>query len=69
MARLCEQLRHLPGPHRTGRRRRRRAPGPYAQYLLDVDMADLVPPKVTAVTGLPAAGTTTDDPVQSFSVT
>ncbi|MGB8993519.1 MAG: lectin-like protein, partial [Desulfobaccales bacterium] len=42
--------------------------GPYAQYLLDVDVTDLVPPKVTAVTGLPAAGATTDDPVQSFTV-
>ena len=42
--------------------------GPYAQYLLDVDVTDLVPPRVTAVTGLPAAGTTTDDPVQSFTV-
>ena len=42
--------------------------GPYAQYLLDVDVTDLVPPRVTAVTGLPAAGTTTDEPVQSFTV-
>ena len=43
--------------------------GPYAQYLLDVDTADLVPPRLTGLTGLPADGSTTADPQQSFSLT
>ena len=33
--------------------------GPWAQYLLDVDVADLIPPTVTAVSPLPAAGGST----------
>jgi len=28
-----------------------------------------VPPQITSLTGLPANGTTTDEPVQSFSIT
>ena len=43
--------------------------GTSAQYLLDVDVADLVPPKVTGVMELPAAGTTTAEPIQSVTVT
>jgi RHS repeat-associated protein len=42
--------------------------GSYAQYLLDVAITDLVPPRVTNVAGLPANGAATDDPISSFTV-
>ena len=45
-------------------------PGSRAQYLLDVDVADLVPPRVAGVTGLPSDGATIAEPVgPSFTVT
>ncbi len=43
--------------------------GPYGQYLLDVDVTDIVPPAVTAVIGLPAQEATIRDVVGSFTVT
>ena len=45
-------------------------PGPDAQYLLDVSIADLVPPRVSAVSGLPAAGSAAAVPAgPTFTVT
>ncbi|HUW30400.1 MAG TPA: CARDB domain-containing protein, partial [Planctomycetota bacterium] len=43
-------------------------PGPFAQYVLDVDMSDSIPPRVTAV-NLPAEGATTSSVIRSISVT
>ncbi len=45
-----------------------RPPGLFAQYLLDIDLADTAPPAVTSVT-LPAAGTTNINFVGTFSLT
>jgi len=42
--------------------------GPWAQYLLDVDIADEISPVVTSVSGLPANGDTTDGLIHSFTV-
>ena len=42
--------------------------GPLGRYLLDVDIADLVPPVVTAVPGLPVAGATGNSFIGAFSV-
>ena len=42
--------------------------GPFGQYLLDVDVLDAIPPTVESVTGLPAAGSTTSQVVNSFTV-
>jgi len=44
-------------------------PGPLAQYLLDVDLSDPIPPQVTAVTRLPAEGGTTSQMFSTFAVT
>ena len=43
--------------------------GPWAQYLLDVDVADLVAPTVTGVSPLPADGGGTDVVVDKLTVT
>ncbi|MCE5334113.1 MAG: tandem-95 repeat protein [Desulfobacteraceae bacterium] len=42
--------------------------GPDARYLLDVNIGDSVPPRVTGVDGLPADGSATDGVVQAFTV-
>ncbi|NQT19808.1 MAG: pre-peptidase C-terminal domain-containing protein, partial [Planctomycetes bacterium] len=42
--------------------------GPFGQYLLDVDVADLVPPRVNSLTRIPANGGTTDLVIGSFNV-
>ena len=44
-------------------------PGPWAQYILDVDVADLVPPKVTAVSPLPADNGSTNRVLDRLTVT
>ena len=43
--------------------------GPWAQYILDVDVEDPIPPQVTAVNGLPPQGSSADYLFRSFSVT
>ena len=45
------------------------SPGPQAQYILGVDVADLVPPKVTAVSPLPANNGTTNRVLDRLTVT
>ena len=47
----------------------RGSPGPRAQYLLDVDVVDLVPPQVMAVSPVPAPGGSTDKVVDRLTVT
>ena len=42
--------------------------GPIAQYLLEVDIADVVPPTITGLTGLPADGTTSSEVISSLTV-
>ena len=42
--------------------------GPWAQYLLDVDVADLVAPTVTGISALPADGGTTSSVVDKLTV-
>ena len=42
--------------------------GPLGRYILDVDIADLVPPVVTAVAGLPPAGGSTIESIGAFTV-
>ncbi len=41
--------------------------GPLAHYLLDVDVADLVPPTLANLTRLPVEGTTTSELIGGFS--
>ncbi|MDH7498796.1 MAG: CARDB domain-containing protein, partial [candidate division NC10 bacterium] len=43
--------------------------GPSAQYLLDVEVTDLIPPRILSVSALPSGGGATDDPIASFAVT
>ena len=44
-------------------------PGPWAQYLLGVDVADLVPPQVTAVSPLPGNNNSTNGVVDRLTLT
>ncbi len=44
-------------------------PGPLAQYLMDIDIADQVPPEVASLEGLPEEGETSSDVISSLSVT
>ena len=44
-------------------------PGPFAQYVLDVEVADTVPPQVVDLSRIPAEAQTTDDVIGSFEVT